>query len=194
MRSNGLCQVKLKNAACGDASGAIHLRTGINSFIAGGGDAVVVDLDTAVYQHGLEGRTISVPAVCLDDDLQPEGPISLIKIDAEGFEYQILEGAGRIVEAFAPLLFIELHPQQIEAYGHSIAEVCDLLRPHYDMEFWDYGRFERLRNPAARIFGRYFHRGYRFPNEAAMLEAAHGPSKPSQLFLLGHPKHLSVRE
>ena len=69
------------------------------------------------------GRDTVVPVVRLDDfaeALQMLGRIRLIKIDVEGAELRVLEGARRILEQAGPLVLCELHgteiAQQVGAY------------------------------------------------------------------------------
>jgi FkbM family methyltransferase len=53
-----------------------------------------------------EGGEIEVTTL---DRLIPEGaPVDLLKIDVEGWELQVLEGAGRILRTGRPLLYIEV--------------------------------------------------------------------------------------
>jgi FkbM family methyltransferase len=67
------------------------------------------------------GRTATVPTRRLDDlDL---GEVSLIKIDVEGHETKVLEGAVALVEASWPVLVVEIE----ERHG-GIAPPVSLLR------------------------------------------------------------------
>ena len=193
VRSNHLSGIKLKHVACGDTQGQVELNVGINSFINCGDSS---ERETH-SEHGFEpssrryrpdDEVVSVPSVRLDDEFDSAGPVRLLKIDCEGFEYQILSGAAEILRKWRPHLFIELHPQDIGNYGHSVGEVCELLAPNYDLDFWDYGRSERSASRRVRFFGRYSQRGHRFKDKAAMMEAMAQPCKPSQMFLLGRPK------
>jgi hypothetical protein len=134
------------------------------------------------------GKTVSVPLVRLDDDLRSAGAVSLLKIDCEGFEYQVLAGSAELIEKYRPVIFVELHPQQIGNYGHSLADICELLAGKYELEFWDYRETERSTHSLVRLFGRYRHNGRRFLSERAMLETAARPSAPGQIFLLARPR------
>jgi len=60
-----------------------------------------------------EGTISSVEAICLDEWHESVGyqPIRAIKIDAEGSEPFILDGAQRIIEKARPILIIELNDQ-----------------------------------------------------------------------------------
>jgi FkbM family methyltransferase len=75
---------------------------GINPLELGGARILPVDDQPAGY---------TVEVVRLDDELPPstlKGPI-IIKIDVEGFEPDVIEGAANIIAEHHPLLFIEHH-------------------------------------------------------------------------------------
>jgi hypothetical protein len=114
--------------------------------------------------------------------------VSLIKIDCEGFEWGVLAGCREIIAAYRPLLFVELHPGLIGAFGHSLAEVCDVLRPAYELQFWDANPSQRSKSRLTRYFGRYRHEMVRLHDEAHMLAAATREPRPDQLFLLALPR------
>lgn len=59
--------------------------------------------------------------------------IDLIKIDVEGFEYNVLKGGTRSIEKFHPTFFIELDDNNLKAQGISAQELIDLLAS------WGYG-------------------------------------------------------
>lgn len=54
-----------------------------------------------------EVATMSVPLVSLDDYFDARDKVRLLKIDAEGAEFEILKGAERILQQHAPLLVFE---------------------------------------------------------------------------------------
>jgi len=95
---NGLLNVRAWPWACGAEVGKLffpppdYLNTG--NFGA-------VSLQ-ASFAEGL----IEVPCVRLDDVIA-ERPVSLIKIDIEGFELQALQGAVRTLEKSRPTLYVE---------------------------------------------------------------------------------------
>jgi FkbM family methyltransferase len=57
-------------------------------------------------QHQAAPGRIAVPCVPLDEVLGAE-PVALIKIDVEGFELQVLQGAQQILTQSRPLLYLE---------------------------------------------------------------------------------------
>jgi len=77
-----------------------------------------------------EGHIESVEAVSLDEWHESVGSpaIRLIKVDAEGSEPFILEGARRIISNIRPFLIIELNDQLLREVGRPIEIVADMLR------------------------------------------------------------------
>ena len=77
-----------------------------------------------------EGHTTSVQAISLDDWHESVGspPIRLIKIDAEGSEPFILEGARRMIASTRPYLIIELNHNLLREVGKDRAIIADSLR------------------------------------------------------------------
>lgn len=53
--------------------------------------------------------------------------IVFIKLDVEGFEPDVFEGAWKTLASFRPAVFFEVTQRWYEANGHSVAEVLDRL-------------------------------------------------------------------
>ncbi len=66
-------------------------------------------------------ETIAVPTVRLDDYFRPEQRISLLKIDVEGAELGVFEGAARILREQSPLLLFECENRHLQ--GRSVQDV-----------------------------------------------------------------------
>jgi len=65
----------------------------------------VRSLDSLVAEHGIEGR------------------LSLIKIDVEGYESQVLAGATDTLARFRPLLYVEFNDEILRDAGSSSMEL-----------------------------------------------------------------------
>jgi FkbM family methyltransferase len=65
----------------------------------------------------------------LDDWVQGKQieKIDLIKIDVEGFEYDVLSGGLRTLAEMRPLMFIELSDPHLSRFGHSSKKLLGLL-------------------------------------------------------------------
>jgi hypothetical protein len=67
---------------------------------------------------GQESDVVEVPVTTIDSyceskNLKP----SLIKIDVEGFEFSVLNGAKKILKEVRPRILVELHPMCWPALG-----------------------------------------------------------------------------
>ncbi len=196
---NNLPAIDLRNRACGNTSGSILMNMGINSLPVGSSDQAVdqavtveqpLSLETATFDDLAtalcEWSQISVPVVTLDEDLQATGRIALMKIDCEGFEYNVLLGAKHILQTDRPVLFIELHPHAMAALGHSVSDIFEFLRPFYTLEFWDFQ--DTSPNPVVRVLQRYFpDHGIQISSEQEAL-ALIAQNRLPTFHLLAYPK------
>jgi FkbM family methyltransferase len=77
-------------------------------------------LHNAGVLKAVEGRSL--------DELIGERRVDFIKIDVQGWELRVLQGAEQIMASGAPLsLLVELWPQGLRRNGSSAGEVLELL-------------------------------------------------------------------
>lgn len=88
VKENGLTNVEVVHAACGSQEGKCHM--------------------TGKWDNQIEEGDGEVRLVKLDDYIKE--PVSFIKIDVEGFEFEVLKGAERIFTEDRPALYLETHP------------------------------------------------------------------------------------
>jgi hypothetical protein len=50
--------------------------------------------------------------------------VALLKIDTDGFEYEVLDGSRRTLQASRPLIFLEFHPELIRRPGRAPERLC----------------------------------------------------------------------
>jgi len=84
--------------------------------------------DTAQYTMRSEKKAeadIEISVRTLDELVQSA---DLMKIDAEGMEYQVLEGGKKLLELSKPVLFCEINFGQLWAHGSSPTMLEHLLR------------------------------------------------------------------
>jgi hypothetical protein len=104
--------VQVHNRAVGSTSGTIRIsqrRADDMNFVSAEGDGVTVEMTT------------------LDDLAGDLGSIDLLKIDVEGFEKFVLEGAVKTL-AGARNVYIELFDENFARYGYSSREILDCLK------------------------------------------------------------------
>lgn len=71
----------------------------------------------------------SVLVTTLDEEVAKLGLIpALIKIDVEGWEWQVLKGAESTLQRYGPRLLLSLHPQYLENSGTSAESVLVWLQ------------------------------------------------------------------
>lgn len=114
VEANGLSQVVTFNLGCGSSRSVRTLhavnRSSGNASMLGDGPAAV-----------------AVEVVCLDDvDEVWERPVSLIKIDTEGYEPEVLAGARRLIEKDWPILYLEMGGDYAASTRRSIELLSEL--------------------------------------------------------------------
>jgi FkbM family methyltransferase len=81
---------------------------------------------------------ISVPAVTLDSVAALIGAApSFIKVDVEGFEYKVLEGAASVLSK-KPAILLEVHTLNLHRYGNTFEDLWNFVDPvDYDIFYED---------------------------------------------------------
>ncbi len=195
---NELPGVDARNLACGNQRGEAAFSTGLNGSIVAGNstpapgsnrpDAPSSGGWAAEARKTLAGDIVNVPVTTLDEDLAGIEKIAVLKIDCEGFEYQILQGARGLLQRHRPLLFIEVHPEQLVSFGHSTRELLELISPDYELEFW-YFQIGRHASNLARSLAKFRRpKAHRCADAAEMLAAAESTPGPAQVYFIGKPK------
>ncbi|NYT32987.1 FkbM family methyltransferase [Rhizobium sp. WYCCWR 11128] len=105
---NGLSNVSLRHAAVGAGSGTIKLYVSNE-----------LNVDHRTFDSGDGRASIDVPLVRLDDYFSPGQRVDFIKIDVQGYELSVLQGAERVLRENRDIrIFMEFWP-----YGLSKAFV-----------------------------------------------------------------------
>lgn len=98
---------------------------------AGPGTLTFTEESNAVALTGRGSQGVRVPVVGLDQyaSLAP----TLVKLDVEGFEIEVLKGATQVLRR-RPKLAIEVHVDMLRRYGHSADELFRYVPPEeYDL-------------------------------------------------------------
>jgi FkbM family methyltransferase len=112
---NGVQNVVVRRCAVADRPGTATL------FDTGSGDSGKYSLRGGV--HGVD-----VPVETLDEALADvKRPVSLIKIDVEGFEPEVLLGASRTIEAHRPHIVFESTPRWYEEKRSALRDALSVL-------------------------------------------------------------------
>lgn len=122
---NDFANMIVHNLAVGDKSGTIDFYMQSEQCYNRGLSGVKYYNDI-----GSDFNKIEVPVVALDDFLadKDQRRVSTIKIDTQGFEYNVLLGATRTIEKSQPIIFFEFHD-----YSVYHLENCFKLLPGYQI-------------------------------------------------------------
>jgi FkbM family methyltransferase len=80
-----------------------------------------------------DGKFETINVITLDEFAENNDlkKIDLIKIDTEGFEFNIISGAKKTIEKHRPSLFVELDDNNLRKQGSSAKELIRLLEENY---------------------------------------------------------------
>jgi FkbM family methyltransferase len=107
---------------------ALAEKSGARELAFSGDDADNQGLASIVNPGALPQRA-TIQCVTLDDfaGSQKLTRLDLIKIDIQGAEPLMLQGARRTLSRFSPDLLIELSPRDLRAAGYSSRSLCELI-------------------------------------------------------------------
>jgi len=92
----------------------------------------------ADHKLSVDGTGVPVEAVTLDDLVDRKGSLrpSLIKIDVQGAEMLVLQGAPDILKRSRPALFVELSEDALRRFGSSVSEIIRHLSQRDYQSYW----------------------------------------------------------
>jgi len=73
------------------------------------------------------------------DSLFGDARVKMIKLDVDGYEYQVLAGARKTIERCRPVIFMEFHVKLMKQMGFQPEEFIKLFRQfgYRDLTIWD---------------------------------------------------------
>lgn len=119
IRLNNFDNVQVSNIALGNKSSKVKLVVDTES--NRGGNRILDEANGKDYTE--------VEVVPLDEWVEQQliSAIDFIKIDVEGFELNVLQGATESLKKFSPRLFIELDDENLKLQGQSAKELVVFL-------------------------------------------------------------------
>jgi len=133
---NRFGQVTVYDVALGNQSGTCEL---VLSRQLGWSSRFPNDLAKTVASHTIVVRSRTLDEVLAEQGISPaKDCLSFMKIDAEGSEPLILEGARESLAAFKPVIHLEINRGSLAAGNLSVGSLEDLLRS-LDYELYSVG-------------------------------------------------------
>jgi FkbM family methyltransferase len=108
LRRNGFANARIFPVAAGSSDGVVTFRQGVNGTVAPDGSG-----------------TVQVPLRRLDSIL--EEPVDLLKVDVEGYEGHVLQGAQSLLARHRPTLLVEIHPGLLSP-PYTVDDILDMIR------------------------------------------------------------------
>ena len=129
---NGCRNVLLHDCALGERTYRKQLRK-IRETGYFKGNSSLVENEKLAAQLRADFELEEVQVRSLDEVVkQYELQVNLIKIDVEGYEYQVLQGARRTIAEQSPAMIMEYASDRLRHLGLSSNDFKQLLGPHYD--------------------------------------------------------------
>jgi len=120
--------IELFNVALGNKEGQIMMEEKTNE--CSRGDAVLMDgKDTTNPTQPIEMKTL---------DSYDFKDVDIIKVDVEGSELWVLEGAVKTIEKYNPLIQVELRDTHCKRFGYHPNDIIDLIMGKGDYVMSDF--------------------------------------------------------
>jgi FkbM family methyltransferase len=100
-------------------------------------------------EHTLKD-SLDIPVTTLDSIVHENSRFAktnLIKVDTEGYDYQVIRGASQLLSSNRPVLFFELHPQFLKRVGADVLSIFPFLAERGYTSYIVYDNFGSLVEP-----------------------------------------------
>jgi FkbM family methyltransferase len=121
IRDNSIYNIKTYNKACGNINSKCDLE--------------IPDMGRGINISS-EGN---IDLIKLDDHIDDN--IGFIKIDVEGFEFEVLKGLDGIITTYSPVIYLETHPTIIP---DSLINCETWLMEHGYSVYYQFAEFDKL--------------------------------------------------
>lgn len=83
-----------------------------------------------VHRVGKPQETVTVGAVALDDFVAEAklSKVSLLKVDVDGYDYKVLDGARGMLSRYRPIVFVELSEYALNEQNDSTVDILSLFK------------------------------------------------------------------
>ena len=125
---------------------ALSNHTGESNFNFVLTDPAYSGLKKRDYDKPEKDEMIQVETAKLDDIINPDQPIQLIKLDIEGGEYNALSGAVNLLRKHHPTILFEFGKPGAAAYNISTAMMFDFFNEH-QYKIYTMPHFLQQKNP-----------------------------------------------
>ena len=98
----------------------------IDFYDAGDGSGIPSIVNLKFKKKNITIDHIKIKQICLDNFVKENSIIpDVIKIDVEGSEFNVLDGAELILKSYQPKIIISLHPEHLKLLNRNVSEIYD---------------------------------------------------------------------
>lgn len=162
-KSFNLIKSKFKNKNCTLHNVALSNVEGTADFFVASntGYSGLKKTEKAIKQFGDTHEKITVKTMRLDDIIPKDFPVDFIKIDVEGAEYWVFEGAKETIRRTQPMIVFECD-SHAKAFNMDPGKLHDLL-DEVGIGIWNTGYYMRKKECYSREeFIHVFNKGYEY--------------------------------
>ncbi len=113
----------VKNVAVSSTSGTVKLRIPIKNARDSNGTATI---DQHNSLNGVPVEEIEIPSVTLDEAIPSGLQVGFLKIDVEGHELEVLQGASILLQRHHPIILVEAEERH---RPNAVRSIVDFLLP-----------------------------------------------------------------
>jgi FkbM family methyltransferase len=99
--------------------------------------------DVHPSHQGKKMSTSMAKAISLDEYVKSNNmeKVDVIKIDVDGFEYNVLHGSTSLIQRFKPIIIMELCPYLLKETEHTMKDILDIFESvHYRIKEMNTGK------------------------------------------------------
>jgi len=91
--------------------------------IASGQNALAIKGNISKYHKTIKSQT-TIDSYCSEKSIHPE----IIKIDVEGAEWFVINGARKTLKKYRPKIYLSIHPRELKLFGKSVKSLMILIK------------------------------------------------------------------
>lgn len=120
MSLNPFTNIEVENIGLGNTESSLYLV--VDTASNRGGNRISTQIDNREHT---EVKVIKLDSWAITKNLSQ---VDLLKIDVEGYEYEVLKGGVELLKRFKPTLFIELDDENLRLQQSSALELVEFLQ------------------------------------------------------------------
>ena len=120
--------------------------------LVGNGEPVPLEIHGNMITKHVQGKPVETDAqtIRVDDFVAETGVIpDLVKIDVEGFEYEVLQGAASVLQKYTPKIIMETHTKEL-------ARKCDAFLTNLGYRQNPVGRHSKTNGWMDEVVNRFY--------------------------------------